>query len=288
MYDWLVAPFVEFAFMKRALVGCVALSLGAAPVGVFLMLRRMSLVGDAMAHAILPGAAVGFLVAGLSLPAMTLGGLAAGLVVALAAGAVARLTTLREDASLAAFYLVSLAGGVLLVSLRGSNIDLMHVLFGTVLALNNDALILLGGITTITLLALAAVYRPLVIECVDPGFLKAAGAQGWLPHFVFLALVVLNLVGGFQALGTLLAVGLMILPATAARFWTRSLGPMMALAAALALFSGIAGLLLSYHAGLPAGPAIVLMAGVFYFLSLLLGSRDGLLRRFLQPPHLEA
>ena len=288
MYDWLIAPFAEFAFMKRALVGCLALSLGAAPVGVFLMLRRMSLVGDAMAHAILPGAAIGFLVAGISLPAMTLGGLVAGLLVALAAGAVARITSLREDASLAAFYLVSLAGGVLLVSLKGSNIDLMHVLFGTVLALNDDALALLGGITTVTLLSLAAVYRPLVIECVDPGFLKAAGARGWLPHFIFLALVVLNLVGGFQALGTLLAVGLMILPATAARFWTRSIGPMMALAAGLAMMAGSAGLLVSYHAGLPAGPAIILMAGLLYFVSLLLGSRDGLLRRLFQPAHLEA
>ena len=95
IYDALVAPFLEFAFMRRALVGCLAIALGATPVGVFLMLRRMSLTGDAMAHAILPGAAIGFLVAGLSLSAMTIGGLVAGMAVALAAGFVARSTTLR-------------------------------------------------------------------------------------------------------------------------------------------------------------------------------------------------
>src|SRR6187399_3565545 len=105
----LIAPFTEFEFMRRALAAIIALSLGGAPIGVFLMLRRMSLVGDAMAHAILPGAAIGFLVSGLNLFAMTTGGLIAGFTVALLAGLVARNTELKEDASLATFYLVSLA-----------------------------------------------------------------------------------------------------------------------------------------------------------------------------------
>src|SRR3954449_1852554 len=173
LYDTLISPFVEFAFMRRALVGTIALALGAGPVGVFLMLRRMSLTGDAMAHAILPGAAVGYLVAGLSLPAMTLGGFAAGCSVAVLAGLVARATALKEDASLAAFYLLSLALGVTIVSLRGSNVDLLHVLFGTVLAPNDAALLLLGGIATLTLAMLALLYRPLVLECVDPTFLRS-------------------------------------------------------------------------------------------------------------------
>ena len=130
--------------MQRALVGSLMLSLGSCPVGVFLMLRRMSLTGDAMAHAILPGAAVGFLLYGLQIVPMTIGGLVAGVIVALGAGAVSRFTIQKEDASMAAFYLISLALGVLIVSLRGSSVDLMHVLFGTVLALNNEALTLIG------------------------------------------------------------------------------------------------------------------------------------------------
>src|SRR5690349_23511789 len=114
--DALIAPFTEFEFMRRALAAVVALSLGAAPIGAFLMLRRMSLVGDAMAHAILPGAAIGFLLSGLNLFAMTTGGLIAGFAVALLSGLVSRSTGLKEDASLATFYLASLAIGVTIVS----------------------------------------------------------------------------------------------------------------------------------------------------------------------------
>ncbi|MEM6945750.1 MAG: metal ABC transporter permease, partial [Pseudomonadota bacterium] len=170
MWDLLFEPFAAYGFMRRALIGCIAISVGATPVGVFLMLRRMSLTGDAMAHAILPGAAVGYLIAGLSLTAMTIGGLIAGMAVALFSGFVSRATPLREDASLAAFYLISLAAGVLIVSMRGSNVDLMHVLFGTVLALDDAALILLCSIASITVLILALLFRPLVLECADPQF----------------------------------------------------------------------------------------------------------------------
>lgn len=287
-HDLLVAPFAEFAFMRRALVGCLALSLGAAPVGVFLILRRLSLTGDAMAHAILPGAAIGFLVSGLSLPAMTLGGLAAGLSVGLLAGLVARTTAMREDASLAGFYLTSLALGVLIVSTRGSNVDLLHVPFGTVLALDDAALYLLAGISTATLLTLAVMWRPLVIECVDATFLRSVSRMSGPAHACFLVLTVLNLVGGFYALGTLMAVGLMILPAAAAWFWVRELAGLVAVAAVIAGSSAAAGLLLSYHASLPSGPAIILVAGFAWLLSLIFGVNGGLLGRFVPARHLEA
>ncbi len=269
-------PFLEYAFMQRALLGCVAIALGSTPIGVFLIARRMSLTGDAMAHAILPGAAVGFLVCGLSLGAMTVGGIAAGLLVAVLTGAVSRLTRLQEDASLAAFYLISLALGVLLVSLKGSNVDLMHVLFGSVLALDDAALALLCAIASLTLLTLALLYRPLVLECVDPQFLRTAGHASLVAHLLFLALVVLNLVAGFQALGTLMAVGIMILPAATARFWATRLGPMLATAAIVAVLASVIGLLLSYRFDLPSGPTIILAAGSMYLLSLLLGPEDSL------------
>jgi zinc/manganese transport system permease protein len=275
-YDVFFAPFVEFEFMRRALVGAAVLSVSACPVGVFLMLRRMSLAGDAMAHAILPGAAVGFLMAGLQILPMTLGGLVAGIAVALASGAVARSTIQKEDASLAAFYLISLALGVLLVSLKGSSVDLMHVLFGTVLALNDQALLMIGGIATATLAALAVIWRPLVAECLDPLFLRSVSRAGPYVHLTFLLLVVLNLVGGFQALGTLLAVGMMMLPAAAARFWTRRLETMCVLAIALGLISNAVGLLVSYHLSVASGPAIILTAGALYALSLIFG-RHGLM-----------
>ncbi|MEL6318482.1 MAG: metal ABC transporter permease [Pseudomonadota bacterium] len=279
IWELAVEPFAAYGFMRRALVGCLAIAVSATPVGVFLMLRRMSLTGDAMSHAILPGAAVGYLISGLSLGAMTIGGLIAGLVVALLAGVVTRATRAREDASLAAFYLISLAVGVLIVSTRGGNVDLMHVLFGTVLALNDDALALLASIATITLVLLALFFRPLALECADPQFLRSVSRLSAPTHFVFLGLVVLNLVGGFHALGTLMAVGVMILPAAAARYWARTLGGLMAVAVAIAAASSFGGLLLSYHHSLPSGPAIILVAGAFYVASLLGGPVDGLLSR---------
>jgi zinc/manganese transport system permease protein len=288
MYDLLIAPFAEFEFMRRALAGAFALSLGAAPIGVFLMLRRMSLIGDAMAHAILPGAAIGFLIAGLSLFALAGGGLIAGFVIALGAGLIARATELKEDAALAAFFLISLAFGVTIVSLKGTNIDLLHFLFGSVLAVDDPTLLLLAAIASVSLILLALIWRPLVLECVDPGFLRSVSGSGGLAHIVFLALVVMNLVAGFLALGTLLAVGIMMLPAVTARFWARDITGMIGVASAAALIASAVGLLLSYHASLPSGPAVILVAGALYAVSVIAGPVGGLLWLAMPRRHLEA
>ncbi len=285
MWDLAIAPFAEFAFMQRALAGALMLSLSACPVGVFLMLRRMSLTGDAMAHAILPGAAAGFLIYGLQIWPMTLGGLIAGAVVAVGAGAVARLTVQHEDASMAAFYLISLSVGVVMVSLRGSSVDLMHVLFGTVLALDDAALVLIGLVLAVTALSFGLLWRALMAECLDPLFLRSVSGMGTVVHFGFLALVVLNLVAGFQALGTLLAVGLMILPAAAARFWTQAVLPMVALSVTIGAASSAAGLLLSYHLSMPSGPSITLSAGAVYLLSVLIAPRGLLMPRLARRSH---
>lgn len=275
---WLLDPFIEYGFMRRALAGSLSLSLAAGPLGVLLVLRRMSLMGDAMAHAILPGVAAGFLTAGLSLGAMAAGGMITGLLVAVMAGLVARLTPQREDASFAAFYLVSLGLGVLLVSLRGSNMDLIHVLFGTVLGLDDASLLLVTATSSVTLLSLALIYRLLLIECLDPMFLRRERGMGTAVHMMFLLLLVATLVAGFQVLGTLMVVGIMMLPATAARFWVRSAGAQMILAAALGALASLVGLLVSFYLNVPASPAIILSAGVFYFLSVFLGPLEGLLQ----------
>jgi zinc/manganese transport system permease protein len=288
MAELLWSPFAEFSFMRHALIGCVALALGCAPIGLFMVLRRMSLVGDAMSHAMLPGAAIAFIAYGLSLTAMSIGGLLAGMVVILASAAVTRVTQLKEDASFAAFYLLSLACGVLLISRWGSSVDLMHILFGSVLAVDDAALLFLASVASITVLTLALLYRPLVVECLDPDFLRALGARGAIAHFVFLILVALNLVAGFMALGTLMAVGLMMLPAASARLWAKGMGALLAIALGLALLSGYLGLVLSYHFDLPSGPAIVLTAGIGYLASLLFGWQGGLVGRWMRGRHLEA
>ncbi|WP_052165360.1 metal ABC transporter permease [Aquaspirillum serpens] len=273
--------------MRRALVGCIALAFGCGPIGLFLVMRRMSLMGDAMSHAVLPGAAVGYLLAGLSLPAMSIGGFIAGVSVVLIAGLASRFTELKEDASLAAFYLLSLAAGVLLVTRFGSQVDLIHILFGSVLAVDNAALYLVSTIATLSMLTLAVIYRPLLLESLDPAFLRASGNRGGWYYQIFMLLVVLNLVAGFQALGTLMSVGLMMIPAVSARLWAQSIGYMLLFAIGIALFSGYGGLLLSFHFDLPSGPAIILLAGSIYAVSLLIAPAGGVLGRYLRLRHLE-
>lgn len=285
MIDFLFGPFIEFNFLRNALFACFFISLAAGPLGVFLLLRRMSLVGDAMSHAVLPGVAIGFFLAGLSLSAMTVGGFIAGLSVALLSGLVTRFTPLKEDASFATFYLMSLASGVMLISLRGSQIDLMHILFGSILAVDEQSLHLIAGASLVAVGGLILIYRFLVIECFDPEFLTSIGKSGTIIHFAFLALIVAVLVVSFQALGTLMSVGLLMLPAATSRFWARSLRPMLCIASGVGALSGYIGLLLSYHYDLPSGPAIVLVAGAGYCLSLIVGRHSSVMASYIKRKH---
>lgn len=273
-------PFTEFSFMRRALFGGIALACSAGPLGVFLILRRMSLIGDAIAHGILPGTALAFWLFGLSLPALTIGGLIAGLSMAGLSAWISRRTGLREDASLAALYPISLASGVLLLGLGGRKLDLIHLLFGSALAVDTTTLNGMLGTSVLSLLLLVLIYRALALDSLDPLFLRSVSHFGALAHGVFLTLVVLNLVIGFQAIGALMVVGLMILPAAAARFWSRQLPVLLMLAALFGATCVWLGLLLSYYANLPSGPCIVLLAGFLYMTSVVIGPVRGLLRSF--------
>ena len=275
LWELFCQPFAEFDFMWQALLGMFCLALGAAPLGVLLQLRRMSLTGDAISHAVLPGVAAGYLIAGQNIWAMGAGGLAAGLVMALGVGVVSRKSVVREDAHLAAFYLTCLALGVALVSRYGSQADLLHLLFGSVLAMDASALLLLAVVAGVTVLALFIARWALLAQVIDPLFLQTRGGRSTLWHVVFLMLVVFNLVAGFQAMGTLMAVGLMMLPSIIARLWVRSIRAMVLLALLLALVCGYGGLLLSYHAELPPGPAIILLCAAAYVFSLVFGAQAG-------------
>jgi zinc/manganese transport system permease protein len=262
----IVEPFETLAFMRAALVACLALALTNGTVGTLLVLRRMSLDGDVLGHAVMPGAAIGFLYGGPSPTWLSLGGLASGLAVAALAGLIPRRRA-RQDAGLVTFYLVALSLGVVLVAWRGSNVDLVRVLFGTVLAIDHRALLQIAAASTVIILMIAALYRPLAVGAFDPAFLRAAGTR--VPYgAVFSALVVLALVASFQAFGTLLALGPLLLPAAAARCWGLGVAASMVLATGFGLIASVAGLLISYHGNLPSGPAIVLAAGLLFGISL--------------------
>jgi zinc/manganese transport system permease protein len=261
MHALLIAPFETLGFMRAALVACLALALANGALGTLLVLRRMSLEGEVLGHAVMPGAAVGFLYAGPSPTFLSLGGMISGLAVAALAGLVAGRS--RRDTGMVTFYLMALSLGVLLVAWRGSNVDVMRVLFGTVLAIDQHALLQIAAVSSAILVAIAALYRPFAVGAFDPVFLRAVCPRASY-ETVFVVLVVLALVASFQAFGTLLAVGPMLLPAAAARCWGLGVAASMALATAFGLAASIAGLLISYHGNLPSGPTIVL-GGVLLF-----------------------
>jgi zinc/manganese transport system permease protein len=226
----------------------------------------MSLDGDVLGHAVMPGAAVGFLYAGPSPTWLSLGGLASGLAVAALTGLISGASSRRDD-GLVAFYLVALSLGVLLVAWRGSNVDIIRVLFGTILAIDRPALLQIAVASSMIVLVVAAFYRPLAVGAFDPAFLRVVGTRA--PYgALFSILVVVALVASFQAFGTLLAVGPMLLPAATARCWGLGVAGSMALATAIGLFASLAGLLISYYGNLPSGPAIVLAAGSLFGASL--------------------
>ncbi len=270
IWSLLVTPFSEYAFMRSALVACMALAVASGPLGTLLLLRRMGLVGNVLSHAVMPGAAVGFALAGSALVVLSAGGLITGIAVVLFMILGTRFGAQREDASLAAFYFASIGIGVLIVSLRGTNLDLMHVLLGTVLAIDVAALVLIVGIASVVLAVLALIFRPLAIQSFDPAFLRTMGASDSAYRTVFLVLVVLDLVAGFQAFGTLLAGVPLLLPAAAARCWAQRIGPLVGLSIGFGMASGYAGLLVSYHLNVPSGPAIACAAALIYAVSALM------------------
>jgi len=258
--------------MQRAFVATTVLSVSVAPVGAFLVLRRLSLAGEAMAHAITPGVVIGFVVAGLSVTSLLVGGLIAGVVAAALTALLSRKTILRSDASLASIYLIALAAGIFILSAAGSAVPLKSFLFGSILGIDDASMLLIGGVATITLVSFAFLLRPLIVSTCDPTFFEAQTKRPLLIEQAFMLLLVLNLLAAFKTLGTLMAVGLMILPATSARYWSSTITGQLGLTFVFALASCWLGLTLSYlFPDTPSGPAIVLTAGGFFMISVLLG-----------------
>jgi len=271
MFD-LLSEMFNYAFMRRAFVVTTILSASVAPVGAFLVLRRLSLAGEAMAHAITPGVVIGFVTAGLSVMSLLFGGLIAGLGVAVMTAYLARNTILRSDASLASLYLIALAIGIFILSAAGSAVPLKSFLFGSILGVDDPSMILVGGVATVTLVTFALILRPLIMSTCDPVFFESQVKRPWIVDQGFMFLLVLNLLAAFKTLGTLMAVGLMILPATAARYWSGTITAQLGLGFIFSLLSCWLGLTLSYVLPeTPSGPAIVLVAGTIFVLSALFG-----------------
>jgi zinc/manganese transport system permease protein len=252
-----LAALVTYDFLLRALAGGVAVAVAAAPIGVFLTMRKMSLAGDAVGHAIVPGAAAAALLSGGATWAITAGAALTGSLVFALAGVFSRLLRLPEDAGVALFYLGALAAGVLIARSRAVPVDLEQLLFGAALSLDTAALIVAGIAASFSLIVTALVYRPLVLDTIDPG--AGSGGPGGRLAVVslFHAAMALTAVAAFHVVGALMAVGLLVLPSIAARFWARSVPGMMGSAMVIGVLGVVLGLLAALMADLPAGAAIV-------------------------------
>ena len=265
----IVNLFIENKFLLRALIACINISFICPILGIFLMLKRMSLIGDAISHAILPGVAIGFMLGGMSIIYMAIGGLIAGIIVTLLAIIVSYQTKIKEDASFAGFYLLALAIGVIIISKNGSNVDLIHILFGSILSVDQQSLLILSLITTVSLLVISFIIRPLIVDIFDKNLLKINKLNPLIFQLIFIFLVVINLVIDFQILGTILVVGLMMLPASIAKLLAKSLNMMFIIAIISSLLSSLFGIILSFYLDIPTGPSIILVNGLIYIMSII-------------------
>ena len=234
-----------------------------------------------------------FVIAGLSVLSMIVGGLIAGIAVALLTSLLARSTIIREDAGLATLYLVALAPGIFILSAARSDVPPASFLFGSILGIGNDALIAIAATATVTLVSFSVTLWPLIVNTIDRVFYQSQARRPGVVELWFMVLVVLNLLAAFKALGTLMAVGLMILPATAARYWVRTITAYLFTTFSIALASCRLGPIISFYVpSVPSGLSIVLVAGGLFALSLCLGPQGlrlghALRRRMSSPAKLE-
>ncbi len=285
LHDLFVAPF-SYDFMQRGLLSALLLSVGGGLLGSILVLRRIALLGDALSHSLLPGIAIAWLLFGTSTPALFAGALLAGLLTALGSALLSRLTRVKEDAAFGSLFLVFFGAGIALISKLPTRINLSHFLFGNVLAVGADDLKLAAGVASLTLLVFVLLRRGILLETFDPIFHRAIGGHGGFVHLAFLTLTVLNLVAALQTMGVVLALGLFLLPAVTAYLWCDHFGRMLGLSVGIGMLGSVAGILLSYHAGLASGAAIVLCLGVVFLISAVFSPTYGAasrLRGLLRP-----
>jgi len=284
----LLSPFLEpfsYSFMQRALLSCALIGFTNGFLGTFIILRRQALLADALSHSLLPGLAIAAILVGLSPGGLLLGGLIAAMLVALGGQFVARNSRLKDETAVAALYIIAFAIGIVLIRFSRVKVDLTHFLFGNILGVGNADLWIAYGAAFLTLTVLVLFQRPLLLILFDAAVARASGIRvAWLETGL-LALTVLGLVASLQAVGVLLSLGLLILPAATAYLLTDSFTRMLWSGAVLGFLSSIGGLFLSFYANIPSGPCIVLLMALFLGAAYLFSPRYGVLFLILHSRH---
>jgi zinc/manganese transport system permease protein len=279
LWGWLAEP-LHFRFVCRGLAIALLLGITGGIAGCVLLLRRMALMADSFGHSILPGVGLAYLFFGPGLASLFAGAATAGLLTALMSGLVSRLTRLKEDAAFGAFFVLCFAVGVAIMSRVAAPADLLHYLFGNVLAVTSTDLLLVAAAASLTVLAATVFYRVLVLETFDPSFHRACGGASAVVHLAILGVTVLDLVAALQAVGVVLALGVFILPAATAYLWCDRIARMLVFAACYGAIGAVLGLYASYHLDLPSGPCMVGCLGAGFLVSAVV-SPNGVVARLI-------
>jgi len=282
LIDLAIGP-LAYPFMVRGLAAVVMVGVVCGAVGTYIVLRGMAFFGDALAHAILPGVAVGYLLSGGARGAIFWWGLGTAILTAVGIGAVSRGARVKEDTAIGIIFAGMFALGIALIStVRSYAVDLAHFLFGDVLGVSAGDLWLTGLIGGLVLLTMLLFYKEFLILSFDPILAATLRLPSTLLHYLLLVLIALAIVVALQTVGVALMVAMLVTPAATAYLLTRRLPAMMALAALVGALAGIVGLYLSYYVRVSSGAAIVLVCTALFLLTLLFSPQQGLARQWLQ------
>lgn len=276
---WLLDP-LGYAFMLRGLTAAVIVGVVCAVLGTYVILRGMALFGNALAHAILPGVAVAYLLTGANQTWLFLGGLAAGIITALGIGAISK-EGIKEDTATGVIFVSMFALGIALIStVRSYTTDLTHFLFGNVLGVAGSDLWLIAIFGALVLVAIFAFYKEFMVISFDPTLAKTLRLPIVFLNNLLLLLIAITIVLSLQTVGIALMTAMLVTPAATAYLLTRRLPMMMLLSALVGATSSVAGLYLSFYVNVASGPAIVLVCTLFFLLAFFFSPRQGLINRW--------
>ncbi|HEI7378169.1 TPA: metal ABC transporter permease [Staphylococcus aureus] len=253
-----------YQFLNRALITSIIVGIVCGTVGSLIVLRGLSLMGDAMSHAVLPGVALSFL---FGIP-MFIGALITGMIASIFIGYITSSSKTKPDAAIGISFTAFLASGIIIISLINTTTDLYHILFGNLLAITNSAFLTTIVIGSIVLILIIIFYRPLMISTFDPTFSRMSGLNTTLLHYFVMLLLSLVTVASIQTVGIILVVALLITPASTAFLISKKLYSMMIIASLISVISSIVGLYYSYIYNIPSGATIVLCMFVIYIITL--------------------
>lgn len=277
LLDLVAAP-LDYPFMVRALLAVVLVAALCAVLGVYVVLRGMAFLGDALAHAILPGVALGYIVHGGARGPLFWWGLGAAVLASLGIGAVSRSAQIKEDTAIGIIFAGMFALGIAMVStMRSYAVDLSHMLFGNVLGVTEGDLWRIGGFSLLVLLVVVVLYKELLVLSFDPILAATLRLPVGLLHYLMLLLIAVSVVISLQTVGVALMIAMLVTPAATAYLLVRRLPALMGLSALIGAASGIIGLYLSYYLHMASGPAVVLVCTAFFVLAFLFSPRRGLI-----------